>query len=146
MAAARPRPGTSVALSALAVILIVGASIVGVSATTSSSGPSHPDNWDPRVADLARFVEINRGDTFDHPVQVDFLTPDEYSKAARSGDNNLSEQDKKELQTSQSELRALGLATGDLDLQKAIDDLADSGTLAFYDPDTKRVSVRGTDM
>ena len=38
-------------------------------------GPSHPDEWDPRVVDLAAFVEDERGLDFDHPVYVDFLTP-----------------------------------------------------------------------
>src|SRR5205814_1024739 len=39
-----------------------------------------------------------------------------------------------------------GLASSSLDLLSAANDLNDSGTLAFYDPDTQRVSVRGTDM
>ena len=146
MTAARPRPGVAVVVSVVAVLLIVSASVAAVFAMSTETGPAHPDQWDPRVADLARFVEVHRGDTFDHPVQVDFLTPDEYSKAARAETSNLSDQEKKDLETSQGELRALGLASGDVDLRKAFNDLSDSGTLAFYDPDTERVSVRGTDM
>src|SRR4029079_17745706 len=124
---------------------IVGASVVGVFAVTKT-GPTHPDHWDSRVEGLARFVDLRRGVKFAHPVQVDFLTPDEYSKASRSETSALSDEDKKELAASQGELRALGLATGDVDLLKAVTDLSDSGTLAFYDPDTKKVSVRGTAM
>ena len=40
----------------------------------TDDGPGHPDEWDPRVADLAAFVEDERGLDFDHPVYVDFLT------------------------------------------------------------------------
>ena len=34
--------------------------------------------WDPRVQDLVRFVEAERGLTFEHPVPVDFLTPEQF--------------------------------------------------------------------
>ncbi len=109
-------------------------------------GPPHPDQWDPRVLDIVHFDEQHRGLQFEHPVFVDFLSPDEYAKRARSDPGQLTSDDKKSLDNEQGELRALGLMTGDVDLFKAGNDLADSGTLAFYDPDTERVSVRGTDM
>src|SRR4051794_6830075 len=57
--------------------------ILGV-ASRRSHGPAHPDAWDPRVLDLVRFDEKHRGLKFDHPVFVDFLTPEEYSQRARS--------------------------------------------------------------
>jgi Zn-dependent peptidase ImmA (M78 family) len=134
----------TVGLSLLAVVVFA----TGVFALTRPKhhGPSHPDQWDPRVLDIVHFDEKHRGLKFEHPVFVDFLSADEYAKRARSDPNELTSEDKKSLQNEQGELRALGLMTGDVDLFKAENELADSGTLAFYDPDTERVSVRGTDM
>ncbi len=126
-------------------MVVVGASaIVGFRYLRSSS--KYPSSWDPRVLDIVHFDELHRGLTFDHPVHVDFLTPEQYSARTRSSSSTLTDEDKKELQNEEGELRAFGLISGDVDLEKSFDDLADSGTLAFYDADTQRVSVRGTDL
>ena len=58
MATARPHPGIAFALSLAAVISIVAASVVGVVSASPSHELAHPDQWDPRVADLAKFVEM----------------------------------------------------------------------------------------
>src|SRR5207302_3151383 len=50
---------------------------------------SYPKAWDPRVADIAAFVENERGLRFTHPVFVDFLTPAEYSKQARTDESKV---------------------------------------------------------
>jgi hypothetical protein len=129
-------------------VVLVGALAVGavVFVNRGSHGPSHPAQWDDRVADLAKFAERHRGLKFKHPVTVDFLSDDEYGQRARSDPNELTDEDKKQLQNEEGELRALGLMKGEVDLFAAGNDLADAGTAAFYDPDTQRVSVRGTDM
>ena len=110
------------------------------------SGPDHPDQWDPRVADLAEFVEHERERGFDHPVYVDFLTEEEYADLARTEEDSLSDADRESLEQAEAMYRALGLAEGDLDLFAAFNDVVDSGTLAFYDSDEDRVRVRGTDL
>ena len=56
MSTARARPGTALVLSIVAVVVIVGASVAGVVATTTTSRLAHPDQWDPRITDLAQFV------------------------------------------------------------------------------------------
>jgi hypothetical protein len=43
-----------------------------------------------------------------------------------------------------SQLRAVGLVTGDVDLLRAVNVQQQSSVLAYYDPDTKEVVVRGT--
>jgi hypothetical protein len=134
----------TVGISLLAVALF--ASGVYALSRPKHHAPPHPDQWDPRVLDIVHFDEKHRGLQFKHPVFVDFLSADEYAKRARSDPNELTNQDKQSLQNEQGELRALGLMTGEVDLFQAGNDLADSGTLAFYDPNTERVSVRGTDM
>jgi hypothetical protein len=131
-------------LGGLTAVALVAA-VVGV-VVLSDSGPDHPDEWDSRVADLAAFVESERGLTYDHPVFVDFLTDDEYGDRVRVDDEAVDDAARAEMDDSVSTLRALGLASGEVDLFEAGNDMVDSGTLAFYDPITDRVSVKGTEM
>ncbi len=128
---------------AVVAVLVVG---VFVFSRTRDHGVAHPDQWDPRVLDIVHFDEKHRGLDFKHPVFIDFLTPEQYGERARTDPDQLSDEDKKTLESQAGELRALGLVQGDVDLFAAENDLADSGTAAFYDPDTQRVSVRGSDM
>ena len=129
-------------------VFAVGLLVAGVVAFVHDRNkePSYPAQWDPRVASIVKFDEQHRGLKFKHPVEVDFLSPDEYAARARSSASQLSDDDKKKLASEEGELRAMGLTTGNVDLFAALNDLADAGTAAFYDPDTKKVSVRGTDM
>ena len=128
-------------------IVIVGLLLVsGVAWATREAGPSapsHPAAWDPRVADLAAFVEHERGLPFDHPVFVDFLSPADYSEQTAHASTR-SGHDKQDLERYADELRALGVASGPLDLGTALDQISDGGTLAFYSPSDQRVRVRGT--
>ncbi|HEY8543966.1 MAG TPA: hypothetical protein VIL36_02920, partial [Acidimicrobiales bacterium] len=106
----------------------------------------HPDEWDPRVVELVEFVEDERGLAFEHPVAVDFLTPQEYSDAVRIDAGELSDDDAEALERNVALLRALGLADGDVDPVESMNDLADAGTLAYYDLVTRHVVVRGTEL
>ncbi|MFL6205457.1 MAG: hypothetical protein ACJ739_08895 [Acidimicrobiales bacterium] len=110
-------------------------------------GPGHPDAWDPRVADLAAYVEDERGLDFEHPVYVDFLSADEYTKEATGADAGADEEAARaDFGDYAQQLRALGVASGELDLFEAFNSVVDGGTLAFYDPDDERVRVRGKEM
>lgn len=121
--------------------------IVGVVASLVLGGDDgHPSEWDPRVLDLVAFVESERELEFDHPVYVDFLTPEEYSKATRADEAELTDDDREALEDSEAVLRALGLVSGEFDLFESSNDLNDSGTLAYYDDSTGRITVRGTEM
>ena len=110
------------------------------------SGSSDPGSWDPRVADLAAFVERARGLSFDHPVRVDFLSPAAYTAAVTTDGEDLGEEERAELDVQAAQLRALGVASGDVDLVAAFNQVSDAGTLAFYNPDDESVRVRGTDL
>ncbi len=106
----------------------------------------YPEEWDPRVVELADFVQRERGALYEHPVPVEFLSPEEYSDRARTDEGTLSEDDKAELEQFEGTLRALGLLGADVDLFQTINDLVDTGTLAFYDTEEERVVVRGTEV
>ena len=86
-----PRPRWLAPLGALiAVVFLAG--LFGAATRSLDAGPDHPDEWDPRVADLAAFVEEERGHEFDHPVYVDFLTPAEYTAITTEDDGGPSEE------------------------------------------------------
>jgi hypothetical protein len=131
---------------------IVGAGLLllGVVAVVTdrlgSDGPAHPESWDPRVEHLVRFVEDERDLEFDHPVYVDFLTAEQYTTETTSAEEEVLPDERTELDRYAAELRALGVASGELDLVAAFNQVSDGGTLAFYDPVSERVRVRGTEM
>ena len=130
-------------------VLATAAVIVGLVVVVFSRGhvgPEHPKEWDPRVLDIVTFDEEHRGLTFKQPVFVDFLDAQAYSDRSRTDQSKLTDQDKQRLEAQSGELRALGLSNSNIDLLQAANDLNDTGTLAFYDPDTERVTVRGTEM
>jgi hypothetical protein len=125
---------------------------VGVDETTAPPAPSYPSVWDPRVADIAKFVAQERGLTFTHPVNVDFLTTEQYHDAAIAGEHEpTTEQADPDagFMTDDdivAEFRAFGLISGAVDLSAVDDTLVGSGTLAYYSPRDKRVRVQGSEM
>ena len=139
------RSAASIAVGRCSSSALVGAWSTG---SLGDDGPGHPDEWDPRVADLAAFVEDERGLEFDHPVYVDFLTPAEYTaRDHRATTTRPSPTTSGPSSTATpGELRALGVASGELDLFEAFNQVSDGGTLAFYDPTDERIRVRGTEM
>lgn len=136
-----PHDVRMLALSALVVLALVAGLIA-----LGTSGPSWPDEWDPRVAPLVAFVEEAHGDRFDHPVHVDFLDAAAYREAATDGLREPDEETRRFFALQVRELRALGLLGGDPDLAAEMSELVDQGTLAFYDPSTRRITVRGQEL
>jgi hypothetical protein len=124
------------------VVLSAGVTVVVLRQTASD----FPKEWDPRVAALADFVQRERGALYEHPVPVDFLSPAEYSMRTRTVEGTLSADDKAQQQQFEGTMRALGLLAAGVDLFKTTNDLADTGTLAYYDSVEERVVVRGTEV
>lgn len=125
---------------------LLAVSAVAVVTHEGDATIDHPRAWDPRVAELATYVESARGLEFDHPVLVDFLTPDEYTKESTADQDTLDKDSRADLDRQAASLRALGVASGAVDLFAAFNIVADGGTLAFYDPVEQVVRVRGTTM
>jgi len=130
----------------IAVALALVAGLVTVAVRSIDDGFPHPDEWDPRVRDLAAFVEESRDLEFDHPVYVDFLSAAEYTEQTTTTEEELADEDRDELEHLAGVLRALAVGSGEIDLFAAFNQVSDSGTLAFYDPADHRVRVRGTDL
>ena len=55
----------------------------------------------------------------------------------------LTKQDKADIERAQGQLRAIGLIGPDVDIVDAMSSLQTSGVLAFYDPETKKITVKG---
>lgn len=133
-------------LGAIAVVASLGVAGGAIYVVTDDGGSSHPDRWDERVVDLVAFVEDERGLEFEHPVAVDFLTAEEYSERTRIDEAELTDEDRRLIEEGAAPLRALGLVPEDFDPVESENELADTATLAYYDPFTDRVTVRGTEM
>jgi hypothetical protein len=127
-------------------LFLVGIGIAGWAAFNRQDGPSHPDDWDPRVADIAQFVQTERGVLFEHPVHVDFLSDEEFTAEVTTAESELTDEDRETIDDSEAALRAMGLVEGDLDLFDEQNQLAGEGAAAFYDPETERITVRGTEL
>jgi hypothetical protein len=130
----------------------VGTALVAAFLLTVTGGPAvagtnaPASRWDPRVAPLAAKVEKLRRLRFDHPVPVDFLPDAAFRKKVAVDRDTLSTSDRADLAREQSQLRALGLIGHNVNLFDAASSLRESDLLAFYSPQTKRVTVRGTDL
>lgn len=135
-----------IAIVGAAALFVVGIGVAGWATFNRDDGPSHPDDWDPRVADIAQFVQTQRGVLFEHPVYVDFLPDEEFSSEVTTSEDDLTDEDRESLEDAEAALRALGLVDGDVDLFEDQNQLTGEGAAAFYDPETERITVRGTEL
>lgn len=126
-------------------VLVVLAVVAGAAFLLLQGGRQFPSEWDARVDPIATWVADARNLEFDHPVEVEFLTDDEYSAATAGGDS-VEDVDESADADVVAQLRALGLLSGDVNLGDASDTISGSGTLAFYSPELEKVFVRGTEL
>lgn len=132
--------------------LLVASAIVVIAMVAAGAylvlrgGRDYPDEWDARVKPIAEWTAKERKLAFEHPVQVNFLSEEEYSARATEGGDVSDPETDQYYEDQVAQLRALGFITGEVDLQAASNTLSDSGTLAYYDPDVEQVFVRGTKM
>ncbi|HEX4978806.1 MAG TPA: DUF6782 family putative metallopeptidase, partial [Acidimicrobiales bacterium] len=126
----------------LAGLAVIGAGVgVGV-ALLGDDGDGYPSRWDPRIAELASFVERERGLEFEHPVFVDFLDAESFRRELTEHEE-LTDEDRAELENYEAFLRALGLVHGDIDLEQVGEDLLGEGVVGFYRFEDERIAVRG---
>jgi hypothetical protein len=130
------------AVSAVAAVALAAAGVVVLSADDDGS----PSDWDPRVAELAAFVEEERDVRFDHPVPVDFLGEDEYAERVQVDEASVTRAERRMMDESAAVLAAIGLIPPGSDLFELSNEIAAVGTLAFYDSYAERVVVRGDEM
>jgi hypothetical protein len=139
--------GTVLALLAGATAFVLTRQDDGEAAPAEQpAAAQHPSTWDPRLVDLVDFVEKDRDLRFAHPVHVEFLTSEEYRNSAAAEAQKVTDKERREIEQSVALLRAFGLLEGHVDLLDRMIQLNEEGSLAYYDPETKRVTVRGTEL
>lgn len=139
------RPPGGVRLLAVVVVLLLVAAGAGVYLSRRDSGPSHPKEWDPRVASIATFVEAQRGARFEHPVYVDFLPIEEFKSEVNISDD-VSDDDREQLEQYAGALRAVGLISGAVNLEAMLNQAQEEGIIGFYSPGDKRIAIRGEEL
>ena len=138
-----PRRGTWLIVN-LVFVLIIGTCVVGgYLLIREPQGNSYPDAWDTKIAPFAEIVEDERGLEFDHPIYVDFLTVKEFQKQVSSDEEDLTAEDRKEIEQSTGMMRAVGLLEGKVDLFESSNKLAKVGTLGYYSYEDERIRIRG---
>jgi hypothetical protein len=110
------------------------------------TGPPHPDTWDPRVEALAEVVQDQRDLDFEYPVYVDFLSEAEFTEKVTADDEDLTDEDRKEIEQATGLFRALGLIEGELDLFDSVNKLNGAGILGYYSYEDERIRIRGTEL
>jgi hypothetical protein len=149
---APPRPPAPAAQTRqLLAFMIVAALLVSIGGgaywfTTRDHGRSFPKHWDARVEPLVSFVERERGLDFEHPVDVNFVPEAAFKKSVTTSDDSLTDEDRADIRDTQAFLRALGLIDGGTDLLDEVNRAQSEGVLAYYDPDSKTITVRGTSL
>src|SRR6476620_9835501 len=131
-----------VVVATVAMAGVVGAAPASAKSTTTTTAevPAKvPTKWDPRLRPIADEVAKLRKLDFEHPVAAEFLDDATFEKKVTTDRGKLSKQDKRDLERSQAQLRAVGLIGADVDLFDAVGSLQTSGVLAYYDPKTKKI-------
>ena len=137
--AGRSGPGArgGVGVAILAALLVTSSITAGAARVTRVSG------WDRRIAPIAHEVERLRHLQFLHPIPARFLSDRAFHRLVTSEGHRPSKRAQRRNHTAEAELRALGLVNGAFDLGATVDDVNGADVLAFYDPDKKRIVVRG---
>ncbi|MET1003299.1 MAG: hypothetical protein ABWZ15_15930 [Acidimicrobiia bacterium] len=125
--------------------LIVPLIVLALIGSITVAASNDKAQWDARLAPLAEFVAETRGLQFDHPVPVEFLTPEEWAETVAIDESGLSAEDRADGAEYAASLRAMGLIDGDVDLYDANNELAASVYVALFDPYEDRIQVLGED-
>ncbi len=121
----------------------LGAVVAVVGILVAVSGQN--TRWDPKVLGIVHFVEKNRGLSFKRPVNIEFLAGAQFDKEV-SVPTPTSQSDRTALRRTLSELRALGLVHGNVNLASSENALNQADVVGLYVDAKKTVFVRGTKL
>ena len=137
------RRHATVRLRLASVVVVLLVSLAAILAISPASAAERPADWDMRIVPIVHEVEQIRGLSFDHPVEVEFLPDAAFAKRVSVDRGELSASDERQIERSEATLRAAGLVAGDVDLVTSLSDLQESGVLAYYEPRSETITVRG---
>jgi len=130
----------------LAAIVVGLVGVASIAIVVADDGDDPPSRWDPRVARFVPFVESHRGLKFKHPVPVVFMSEAEFREEVSGSNNDLTDDEREDIESYEKLFRALGLLEPGLDLFEEYDELDQAGTLAFFDQYDERIVIRGTEI
>lgn len=102
-----------------------------------------PDKWDKRVRPYVRIVERERDLDFRHPIEVEFLSDEEFREEVTADEDDLTDEEREEIKQFTGLMRAVGLVEGELDLFEAQNQLSGSAILGRYSSEDKQIRIRG---
>jgi len=117
--------------------------VVVIALANRGADTSHPEEWDPRVTEIATMVSTTRELAWEHPVYIDFLPEDEFVALFDAPFAVAPTAEDTELALAFGRVYdAMGLA---VDYDPAAGEAAVSAvtTLGFYSLDNDRIYVRG---
>lgn len=141
---ADPTRRTRIVLALTAVCVAV-ALAGGVLAYRFVMDQRYPDEWDPRVAPMAAFVERATGQTFDHPVYVRFLPDAEFNELITDSPESLTDSERTTVENQEAVGRAFGWFDGTTDIREEQNKVYGAGVLALYNFASQQVIVRSND-
>jgi hypothetical protein len=100
--------------------------------------------WPPRILELVRFVERDRGLRFKHPVRVSFLSDREFKRRLFGGasPNDIPREVRQAVREQAAYLHAVGLLDAGVDLLTASRRQIANGVAGFYSYRTREVMIR----
>jgi hypothetical protein len=122
-------------------LLTAAAAVVGL--ILSEEDDRYPDEWAAEVRPFVEIVEDERDLEFEHPIHVEFLPEAEFEEQVTGDEEDLSDEDREEIEQVTGMFRAVGLIEGDVDLFEASNSLAGAGILAYYSSADERIRIRG---
>ena len=133
----------------LVVMLLVGGAVAAnelLKLRSDDDKQSYPDKWDARVLPYVKIVEKERGLRFFHPIEVEFLSDEAFKKDVTADKEDLTDEDRKEIEQATGLLRSLGLIEGELDLFEQFNTLQGSSVIGYYSYDDERIRIRGMSL
>ena len=132
---------------------LIGAVLAAIAVIAGAAGyvrqhsgqPSYPASWDPRVAPIAAFVQSERGLHWKHPVKVEFLSTARFS-ALMAKESAPDTKSTDQTQAIFQVMRAVGVASGNVDLARSEQQFAQSDVVGQYVDSDRTVYVSGDQL
>lgn len=125
----------------------LGVLAIGVAGVVAARYIEHRNQarWDERVADIATFVEQRRGLLFDHPVDVEFVSEQNFVNIFDTSGYELDTELAADFATRSRLHDAAGFGS-EVDLFESGASVTELSSLGFYVPTEDRIYIRGTTL
>jgi hypothetical protein len=123
-------------------LIVGGVRTFGDRLSAHDDAPARPAVWDARVAPLVSFVETERGLTFEHPINVEFLDEASFVALFTTPPPDRSPERDAQARSLSQVYDAFGLAS-DYDMSAGESKVSAVTTLGLYTPDEDKIYVRG---